>query len=58
MGWGMGDGVGNIVVSFYLKIHGGIFTFYIPVNTFIVCMIVYLLCYVPFSYGSIFWTEY
>ena len=32
--------------------------FYIPVNTFIVCMFVYLLVYVSFSYGSIFWTEY
>ena len=38
VGWGGGGGggggwcvrrVGNIVVSFYLKIHGGIFTFFI-----------------------------
>ena len=46
MGWG--------VVHAWWHFH----FFYIPVNTFIVCMFVYLLVYVSFSYGSIFWTEY
>ena len=51
--------VGNIVVSFYMKIHGGIFTFlYSCKYLHCVCMFVYLLVYVSFSYGSMIWTEY
>ena len=43
VGWA-GGGAGMVAFSL----------FYIPVNTFIVCMFVYLLIYVSFSYGSIF----
>ena len=59
MGWEMVcETCGKYCCKFLLENTFWHFNFYIPVNTFIVCMFVYLLVYVSFSYGSILWTEY